>query len=86
MYEVFFTDHFTKKLKKIVKNDSKLTSRIELKIKKLAENPKHPSLRLHKLSGQGNWSMSVNMSIRILINIEGKYIYCTDIGTHDEVY
>jgi len=86
MYEVFFSDAFYKKVRKIARKDPQQTNRIRKQLKILSKNPDHPSLRLHKLSGRNNWSVSVDRSVRIIINIEDNIIYFTDIGTHDEVY
>ena len=53
------------------------------------KNPKHPSLRTHKLSGRmkNMWSISITMSIRMVylrIN-EDSYVF-VKIGTHEEIY
>jgi len=55
-------------------------------MKKLAKNPKDPVLRLHKLSGQNNWSIFITRDIRIIFGFKGKKIYLLSIGFHDEVY
>ncbi len=49
------------------------------------DNPFHPSLRLHKLSGRlvGRWSISINMKYRIIFRIEGESdALLISIGTH----
>jgi len=50
-------------------------------------NPRHPSLRLHKLRGnlKNVWSLSVSVNYRILFVKNAKY-YFFDMGTHDQVY
>lgn len=76
-------------LRKIKQKDKHLYARIEKQIKLLSENPKHPSLRIHKLTGKLNqsWSLSVTKSIRIVyVVLEKNSIYIAAIGTHDQVY
>lgn len=76
-------------LKKIYQKEKKLANRIEKQIVLFEENPKHPSLRIHKLSGSMNnaWSISVTMSIRMVyLLIDKDTALFIKIGTHDEVY
>jgi addiction module RelE/StbE family toxin len=67
--------------------------RLPLSIKKKAvkkeqlfrENPQHPSLRLHKLSGKLShyWSISVDRQYRIIFRYHNSNtIVFIDIGTH----
>lgn len=84
-----FSPFVQKTIIQIYKKDRKLAGKIQKQIFLFESNPKHPSLRLHKLSGtlDNMWSLSITMSIRMvyrLINHETAYF--TDIGTHDEVY
>lgn len=73
----------------IRKRDKKLIARIKKQIQIFEQNPKHPSLRLHKLTGGLNntWSISINRSVRMVYRILDKdTAYFVDVGTHDEVY
>lgn len=84
-----FSPSVQKDLEKIQQKDRKLANRIEKQIALFEENPKHPSLRTHKLSGtmDNMWSISITMSTRmvyVLLN-ESSVIF-VKIGTHDEVY
>jgi len=60
------------------------------KIKKcfslILSNIYHPSLRLHKLVGQENYSISVDMKIRIIIHLDENKIFLLRIGNHNQVY
>lgn len=47
---------------------------------------KHPSLRWHKLEGSRYYSISVDMSVRIIVAIDEDEIYLLRIGKHEEVY
>lgn len=57
------------------------------KLKLLAQNPFHPSLRTKKVQGLDKvFEMSVNMDIRILWRYEnGIIILLIDIGHHKEM-
>lgn len=84
-----FSPSVQRELKKIYKKDSKLTNRIEKQIALFEENPKHPSLRTHKLSGamDNMWSISITMNIRMAyILLDRNSALFVKIGTHDEVY
>lgn len=60
----------------------------------LAEDPFHPGLKTHKLSGQlrGLWACWVEYDCRIVFAFEPdpdtgeEMIVLIDLGTHDEVY
>lgn len=86
---VKFSPNAAKELKLIKRNDKKLAQKIERQILLFISNPKHPSLRIHKLTGRKHdiFSLSVTMGIRMLYKIIDKnIIYFTNIGTHDQVY
>lgn len=73
----------------IQRKDKKLANRIEKQIMLFEENPKHPSLRVHKLSGNhvNMWSISITMSVRMVyLLIEDDLAIFIKIGTHDQVY
>lgn len=79
----------TKELAKIKKKDPILDKRIKKQLKLFATNPKHQSLRVHKLSSNlvNMWSISITKSIRmcyLLINGDEAYFY--DVGDHSKVY
>ncbi len=86
MYRLRASVNFDRKFKKIAKKDPVLKMKVTKTLKLMRKDINHPSLRLHKLSGVDNWSVSVGMSVRILFTIRKDRIYLADIGTHDEVY
>lgn len=86
MYNLVLSDKFQKQVKKLVKTNPQIKSRFAKTFELLRKNVKHPSLRLHKLSGENNWSVSVTRDYRIIVHIEGDNIYLLRIGLHDEVY
>lgn len=65
---VKFSPLLQKKLIEINRKDKKLSDKIRKQIQIFQSNPKHPSLRLHKLSGSYSnvWSISVGMSQRMV--------------------
>ncbi len=77
-----------KELQLISKKDFKLTKQIQKQLRLFKENPKHKSLRVHKLSGdlKNMWSISITKAIRMTYILDGDEAYFYDIGTHDEVY
>jgi len=84
-----FSPFVQKTITQIYKKDKKLAGKIQRQIRLFESNPKHPSLRLHKLSGtlDNMWSLSITMSIRMVYCLTSKETaYFVDIGTHDEVY
>ncbi len=77
-----------KKLQEIQRSNTKLSNKIQKQLKLFQENPRHPSLRLHKITKdvENTWSISVDMSLRMLyIETEDEYLFF-EIGTHNEVY
>lgn len=77
-----------KKLRKIRRNDKYLYEKTLEKLEIFRENPQHNSLRRHKLSSKydGFWSISIDMSMRMVYKEINDLAYFFDIGTHEEVY
>lgn len=78
-----------KELARIKKTDQKLEKKIIKQLQLLKTNPRHPSLRLHKLTGNltNMWSISITMNVRMIYRLlDENTAYFVDIGTHDEVY
>lgn len=75
-------------LKVIDKKNPKLARQVQKQLRLFKENPKHKSLRIHKLSGElkNMWSITITKAIRTAYLLEGDEAYFYDIGTHDEVY
>lgn len=75
------------KLQKIKRKNLKLFNKIHKQLTLFKQNPRHRSLRLHKITREVKnvWSISVDRNIRMLY-IDDQYIYFIDIGTHNEVY
>lgn len=82
-----FSEGVVKELRKLRKQDQRLLRKIKQKLKLFQENTNHPSLRLHMLSGELDnlWSISIDMSFRMICIIEDDNAYFVDIGTHEQV-
>lgn len=90
MYKLVITESYQRKARKFFTRHPEILKQYEKILKILCLNPKHPSLRLHKLSGKltGLFSVSINISYRLIIHfvIKDDQIVPVDIGSHDEVY
>ncbi len=78
-----------KSLQNIKRKDHKLLAQIHKQLKLFQSNPRHQSLRLHKLTGKlhNRWSISINRSVRMIyISLNENEFYFIALGTHDEVY
>lgn len=85
---IYLSSKFKKSYKVIIKSTPKNKAKIKKTISTLQEDPKHPGLRLHKLSGNKGemWSISVDRKIRITLTFTEQDITLVNIGTHDEDY
>ena len=90
MLKIIFSSGFKKIAKKFFKKNPYVFHVYEKILFLLKDNPRHPSLRLHKLSGDlsGLYSVSINMQYRITIELEIREneIILVNIGSHDDVY
>lgn len=86
MYTLVLSRKFQKELEKTVKDNPKLKPQISKTLRLLLSDLKHPSLRLHKLSGQNNWAVSATKSLRIILRLEEDELYLLRIGKHEDVY
>jgi len=85
---------FKRSFKRLVKKNPQLQDRILAVLELLGNDPFHPSLKSHKLTGklEGLWSCSVAYDCRIIFAFKNDeetgndLIVLTDIGSHDEVY
>ena len=81
-FQFALTDRFQKHYKMLSNNEQKQITR---KLRLLAENPLHPSLRTKRVQGTDDlFECSVNMDIRILWHyVDNIMILLVDIGHHD---
>lgn len=94
MRTLVWSSAFVRALKRKIRRQPALRDRVEQTLQQLADDPFHPSLHTHKLTGQlsGTWACSVAYDARILFefvqNPESgeEEILLLAIGSHDEVY
>ena len=79
--QLVLSKRFQKDLTKLKNQNPQLTDQIKKTFRLLQENVNHPSLRLHKLSGTDNWSVSVDMDIRVILHREGDKLFLLRIGS-----
>jgi len=89
-YPLIYTDSYNKRAKKFLRKHPEIHNQYRKTLQLLELNPFHPSLRLHGLDGRlkGLSSVSINMSYRIVLELEVKEekIVLINIGSHDYVY
>lgn len=83
-----FSEEVGREFEKIKRKNKQLFRQIEKQIILFQNNPRHPLLRLHKLSGDldGIWSISISKNIHMTYIQEENIAYFIDIGTHSEIY
>jgi mRNA interferase YafQ len=85
---------FRRAFKRYTRRNLARQKRVFETLKELADDPFHPALKTHKLSGElkGLWACSVEYDCRIVFAFEPdpdtgeEMIVLIDLGTHDEVY
>lgn len=87
MKQIVFSPSLEKTFKLLAKKRPAQLGKIKKQLLLFEQNPKHPSLRLHKLKGalRNVWSISIDESHRLIYLDEIEY-YFFDFGTHDQVY
>lgn len=83
---VRLTLSFDREYVKSIKGNKPLEKKVKKQIWLLENDIKRPSLRLHKLQNSQFWSVSVDMSVRMLFTIEDEFITVYHIGKHEDVY
>lgn len=90
VYKLVYPESYLKRAKKFLQKHPEIHNQYRKTLELLEINPQHPSLRLHRLQGrlQGLSSVSINISYRIVLEIEirEQEILLVDIGSHDQVY
>jgi len=89
-YTLIYPDSYIKRARKFLLKHTDIHRQYEKALKLLELDPYNPSLKTHKLEGrlQGLHSVSINMSYRIVLEIEihKEDIILINIGNHDLVY
>jgi len=82
---LIFSRRFEEDYQKLLRAGAKYRVKVVKTLEILTKNIDHPSLRLHKLNNRSSYSVSVDMKIRILMEIENDTIFLIRIGNHDEI-
>lgn len=89
-YKLIYPDSYIRRARKFLRKHPEINSQYRKTLELSELNPYHPSLRLHSLEGrlQGLSSVSINISYRIVLELEvkDKEIILINIGDHDQVY
>ena len=83
---VYFSSKFIKKAKILTKNNKDLKKSLEKQISVFKSNPRHPSLKFHKLKGKrlNQMAIWIKGDLRALcIKDKDEYLF-TNLITHDE--
>jgi addiction module RelE/StbE family toxin len=74
------TDRFKKDYQKLPPD---IQQRVDQKLRFLARDPRHPSLRIHKLRAvRGLWELSVTVNYRVVFEINDEYYVLLGVGSH----
>ena len=86
--KIYATKTFKLQFEKTQKKNPKLKLRIKKQLAILKDNPRHPSLKNHKLKEKQEdiWSISVGKNFRLLYLIKDGNYYLYDLGFHDQAY
>ena len=87
-WTLFRSTAFVRAARKHIRRHPEYAADLFEVIAQLKENPFHPSLRTHKLTGilAGSWACSVGYDLRVIFKLVKHTIILQSIGTHDEVY
>ncbi len=88
MYKLYTTPTFERKLKSFLKKHPDLSIEIENKLDLLLQDPFHPELKTHKLSGKlkNEWAVRLTYEYRILFVVEENTVFLTNVGSHEDIY
>lgn len=83
---LYYSPHFVRRLKKRLEKNPLLREKFAKQVTLFQENPRHPSLRLHKLKGKriNQHSFWIEGDLRVTFISDADDVIFTDILTHDE--
>ena len=87
-YNLIFTESYEKIERRFLKRHPDLLERYQKALAVLEQDPFHPSLRLHALTGRlaGLHAISINLQYRITLELRESEIILVSVGSHGEVY
>ncbi len=84
-----FSTSFRRAYRKHIRNRTDKEKKFSESLSLFMNDPFHPRLRTHKLTGQLKdlWSFSIEYDLRVVFYfVTDSEVVFEDIGTHDEVY
>jgi len=83
-----FSPSVYKELQALKRKNPQILNKVYKQLQLFQQNPKHHSLRLHKITGavENTWSISINGGYRLLYIEIADVFYFFKLGSHDEVY
>ena len=79
---VRFTERFRQAYGKLADDDA---DRVDAAIRRLANDPRHPGLRMKKMQGTDHiWEARASRSLRLTFEMSGDSILLRNVGLHDE--
>ncbi len=90
MPKIIYTDGYNKKAAAFIKKHPDLINQYEKTLHLMELNPRHPSLKLHKLKEKHSdlYAVSINFNYRIILLflLQDDTIVPVNVGSHDQVY
>lgn len=89
MINVSFSSSFKRAFKKRIKGQQPKEDLFMQKLEVFVNDPFHPQLRTHKLSGtlKDLWSFSIEYDLRVIFHFtDANNVVFENIGSHNEVY
>ena len=90
MWQLVWTEAFTRRRRKLLRRNHELHDTLAAVLALLAEDPRHPHLKLHALHGdlEGLWAVRVTTSVRLVLVLKEPELETTllALGSHDEAY
>jgi len=83
---IFYSKYFLKRIQRRYREKPVLRTKVAKQVAIFCRNPRHPSLKTHKLKGrrQDQYSFWIEGNLRIVYIQDGADVIFTDILTHDE--
>lgn len=87
--KIYFSKKFISQYQLLAMGNAKLAKKIKSRVKIFTQNPHHPLLKTHRLSGKlkDYWAFWISWDLRIVFQIiDRDKIRFLTIGRHDQVY
>jgi mRNA interferase RelE/StbE len=62
---------------------AEVQARVDKQLLRVAENPRHPSLRMKKLKGTEIFELRITRGYRLTLKIQKEFLVLRRVGTHD---